>query len=190
MKKIYFFIIVLLLSCKSNKDPDLTNLNNNYSKEINLIVNVEEKKDISLTRTILNSRLLNIVSIYLYGVKFKIDKKGNITSILQENISFEDYKLSNIIINTKTINNKNYYIQECDFKYSLKLDKKNYKNSKSFVVNKNGADIIVIFNNMITSCLKKINKKNIQGIIIPYGELSYKEDGSNWTLKEKFVIYY
>ncbi|HOJ64656.1 MAG TPA: hypothetical protein PLE45_09570 [Spirochaetota bacterium] len=192
MKIRYFLIIILLFfSCKSKGDSNFKFLNN-FSKEIKLIMNVEEKKEIALTRSVLNSRVLNLVSFYVYGINFKVDKKGNITTLQEENLSFEDYTLKDVIINTKAILNKEYYVEEAILKYNLKFDNKKYKNFKSYayLIEKHGKDITLLFNEMITSAIKKINKKNIEGIIVPTGELIYKQDDNGWTLKEKFVIYY
>jgi len=83
-------------------------------------------------------------------------------------------------------------VEEAILKYNLKFDNKKYKNFKSYayLIEKHGKDITLLFNEMITSAIKKINKKNIEGIIVPTGELIYKQDDNGWTLKEKFVIYY
>ncbi len=191
---IFLSILFLFFSCKSNSNKDSKSdkfKNFSSTKNINLIMNVEEKKELSLTRAILNGRVLNFVSIYIYGAKFKVDKKGKISIIVDENLNFNDYTLSNVIINNILLNNNNYYVQEFSLKYNLNLNKySNYKFRGNFEIQNSGKDITLIFNDMLIKAIKKLNKRSIEGIIIPSGDFIYEKNDLGFTLKEKFFIYY
>ena len=43
---------------------------------------------------------------------------------------------------------------------------------------------------MLTSAIKKLNQKAIEGIIIPAGDFKYEDNDLGFILKEKFFIYY
>jgi len=149
---------------------------------------VEEKSNKQVSFTQLKSRGLDILSGYIYGLKFENIDKENIKIIFDNNISGDMYeKLKSEMTNVE-FGGKPYFVEDLKFKFTPMVNPQGSSKKITVSAFAKNENFWQAYNELLTDAVRKNTKAGNKGLIVPISDLSVSLK-NGFVVSSKFDIY-